>query len=59
MHFDSHFAIGQLVDYGGVFYTVAAVKFTHEGKTLYDLVHSNGTYLYHIPSLEITEPVGN
>lgn len=57
MHFESRFSIGQLVAHGGCLYTVAAVKFTHDGKTLYDLIHANGAYLFHIASMEVLEPM--
>lgn len=59
MNFTSRFSIGQLVDSGGVLYTVFAVKFTGDGKTLYDLVHANGDYTYHVDSLEVNPVEGN
>ena len=59
MNFTSRFSIGQLVDSGGVLYTVAAVKFTHDGKTLYDLIHANGEYIYHVESMDVNPVEGN
>lgn len=58
MHFESRFSLGQIVEHGGVLYTVDAVKFSLS-KVTYDLLHSNGATLADVDSLDVNPVEGN